>query len=66
MAKLFPEEYNFVPKTWILPGELSHLQQYARDMKKRKKNRTYIIKPANGAMGNGYARVSDVVLHSCV
>ena len=55
MANLFPEEYNFVPKTWILPGELSHLQQYARDMKKRKKNRTYIIKPANGAMGNGCA-----------
>ena len=55
MAKAFPEDYNFVPKTWILPGEFGQFQQYAKELKKKKKARTYIVKPSNGAMGNGYA-----------
>ena len=28
-------------------------QSYLRDSKKKKKQKTFIIKPANGAMGNG-------------
>ena len=28
-------------------------QGYCRELKKRKKHKTFIIKPANGAMGNG-------------
>ncbi|XP_064626270.1 tubulin polyglutamylase TTLL7-like isoform X2 [Lineus longissimus] len=53
MAKAHPEEYNFVPKTWILPSEGTAFMTYARELKKKKKNKTFIVKPANGAMGNG-------------
>lgn len=28
-------------------------QGYCRELKKRKKQKTFIVKPANGAMGNG-------------
>ena len=54
MAKAHPDDYAFVPRTWILPSEYSQLQAYAKEIKKKKKSRTFIVKPANGAMGNGY------------
>lgn len=47
------EEFNFVPKTWILPADHSLLQNYAKDLKAKKKYRTFIVKPANGAQGHG-------------
>jgi len=54
MARVFPLEYNFVPKTWILPSDFAAFQSYALSMKKTKKRgKTFIMKPANGAMGNG-------------
>ncbi|CAH1775587.1 unnamed protein product [Owenia fusiformis] len=53
MAKVHPEEFDFVPKSWIFPSEYSAFQNYAKDLKKKKKHKTYIVKPANGAMGNG-------------
>jgi len=53
MSKLHPEEYNFIPKTWILPSEYSSFQNYAKELKKKKKNKVFILKPSNGAMGNG-------------
>ena len=53
MARAFPEVYNFVPKTWILPSEYAVFQSYVNDLKKKKKSKTFIIKPPNGAMGNG-------------
>lgn len=54
MVKSHPEEYNFIPKTWILPQEYNTLQNYAKDLKKKKKMKIFIAKPATGAMGNGY------------
>ena len=53
MYKLLPQEFNFVPKTWIMPTEYSQLVSHAIDMKKTQQKRTYILKPSNGAMGNG-------------
>jgi len=53
MHKECPEEFNFVPQTWNFPGEYTAFQSYLRDSKKKKKQKTFIIKPANGAMGNG-------------
>jgi len=53
MQKAHPEEYNFTPQTWVLPAEYATFQSYCRELKKRKKQRTFIVKPANGAMGNG-------------
>ena len=57
MAKVYPLEYNFVPQTWILPTEYSAFQQYAADVRAKKAKKTYIVKPVNGAMGNGYVSV---------
>ncbi|VDD82538.1 unnamed protein product, partial [Mesocestoides corti] len=48
-AKRNSEEYNFYPKTWLLPQEHNVFQSYAR----RNPHPAYILKPANGAMGVG-------------
>ncbi|KAK2187502.1 hypothetical protein NP493_163g02060 [Ridgeia piscesae] len=53
MCKIHPEEYQILPKTWIFPSEYGIFQNYARELRRKKKNRTFIVKPANGAMGNG-------------
>ncbi|XP_077981014.1 tubulin polyglutamylase TTLL7-like [Glandiceps talaboti] len=53
IGKSHPEEYNFSPRTWIFPSEYNSFQCYVRDLKKKKKHKTFICKPANGAMGNG-------------
>ena len=54
MSRILPDEFGFVPKTWIFPSEYSAFQTYTRELKKKKKSKTFIVKPANGAMGNGY------------
>ena len=53
LRKLHKEEYNFVPRTWVLPGEYNSLAYHMRDLKRKRKNKTFIIKPHNAAMGNG-------------
>ncbi|KAK6178634.1 hypothetical protein SNE40_011164 [Patella caerulea] len=55
LQKAFPDDYNFIPKTWILPTDHSLLLGYARDLKAKKKQRTFIAKPSNGAQGHGIA-----------
>nr|XP_054764453.1 tubulin polyglutamylase TTLL7-like [Lytechinus pictus] len=53
MVKKHPEEFSFVPRTWIFPAEYSSFQNYVHDLRRRKKTRTFIVKPANGSMGQG-------------
>lgn len=53
MAKAVPEEYNFVPRTWILPSDHNIIQNYMKDLKAHKKSKTFIVKPSNGAQGHG-------------
>ncbi|XP_045158569.1 tubulin polyglutamylase TTLL7-like [Mercenaria mercenaria] len=53
MAKAVPEEYNFVPRTWILPSDYNIIQNYMKDLKAHKKSKTFIVKPSNGAQGHG-------------
>ncbi|XP_071117315.1 tubulin polyglutamylase TTLL7-like isoform X1 [Haliotis cracherodii] len=53
IQKSFPEDYNFVPRTWILPTDYSTLQNYAKELKAKKKLKTFIVKPSNGAQGHG-------------
>lgn len=47
MYKVFPEEYNFFPKTWVLPSESTDLRSHwIRNLNNSKKSKiTYIVKP---------------------
>ncbi|KAE8609430.1 hypothetical protein XENTR_v10011809 [Xenopus tropicalis] len=53
MIKCQPHEYNFIPRTWIFPAEYTQFQTYIKELKKKRRQKTFIIKPANGAMGHG-------------
>ncbi|KAG8437206.1 hypothetical protein GDO86_008050 [Hymenochirus boettgeri] len=53
MIKCQPHEYSFIPRTWIFPAEYTQFQTYIKELKKKRRQKTFIIKPANGAMGHG-------------
>jgi len=54
MKRACGEEYNFTPRSWILPSEFNTLLLYSQDMRKSKKKvPVFIHKPSNGAMGHG-------------
>ncbi|KAM4642805.1 tubulin polyglutamylase TTLL7 [Discoglossus pictus] len=53
MIKCQPHEYSFIPRTWIFPAEYTQFQTYVKELKRKRKQKTFIIKPANGAMGHG-------------
>jgi tubulin polyglutamylase TTLL6/13 len=50
MAKVFPNEYNFFPKTWVLPQEMNDFRQ---QFNKKKNNKTFIVKPVHLCQGKG-------------
>ena len=60
ICKVLPQDFDFVPKTWIMPTDYSSLLTYAIDMKKMQQKRTFIMKPANGAMGHGIKLYKNV------
>ncbi|XP_051162102.1 tubulin polyglutamylase TTLL13-like isoform X2 [Leptopilina boulardi] len=49
MLKLFPQDYNFFPKTWCFPADLGEAIAYS----KVRKSKTFIIKPDTGCQGRG-------------
>ncbi|KAJ3295616.1 Tubulin polyglutamylase ttll6 [Rhizoclosmatium sp. JEL0117] len=49
LSRLLPKEYNFFPKTFVLPYDWEDL----RAAMKAKKNQTYIAKPDHGCQGKG-------------
>ena len=49
LKKVFPEEYEFYPQTWVLPAEFSDLKTYS--LKNLKS--TYIVKPDASCQGRG-------------
>ncbi|KAF4693471.1 Tubulin tyrosine ligase-like, member 6 [Perkinsus olseni] len=66
MRKRFANEYAFFPDTWVLPTDLNHLKAQFNNNnkkgnnssigskkfnKKKKCNKTYIVKPDNGSQG---------------
>ena len=48
VSKYFPKEYEFVPKSYILPY---HVNDFTRALSKRKER--YIVKPDGGSFGYG-------------
>ncbi|XP_038601433.1 tubulin polyglutamylase TTLL7 isoform X3 [Tachyglossus aculeatus] len=61
MIKSQPQEYSFIPRTWIFPAEYTQFQNYVKELKKKRRQKTFIVKPANGAMGHGISliRIGD-------
>ncbi|XP_066503559.1 tubulin polyglutamylase TTLL7 isoform X2 [Hoplias malabaricus] len=59
MIKNQPQEYSFIPKTWIFPAEYTQFQNYVKELKRKRKQKTFIVKPANGAMGHGISLIRN-------
>uniref|UniRef100_A0A4W4HEZ8 Tubulin tyrosine ligase-like family, member 7 n=1 Tax=Electrophorus electricus TaxID=8005 RepID=A0A4W4HEZ8_ELEEL len=59
MIKNQPHEYSFIPKTWIFPAEYTQFQNYAKELRRKRKQKTFIVKPANGAMGHGISLIRN-------
>ncbi|XP_062868698.1 tubulin polyglutamylase TTLL7 isoform X2 [Trichomycterus rosablanca] len=59
MIKSQPQEYSFIPKTWIFPAEYTQFQNYVKETRRKRKQKTFIVKPANGAMGHGISLIRN-------
>ncbi|XP_060058232.1 tubulin polyglutamylase TTLL7 isoform X5 [Erinaceus europaeus] len=59
MIKSRPMDYTFIPRTWIFPAEYTQFQNYVKELKKKRKQKTFIVKPANGAMGHGISLIRN-------
>ena len=62
MRNLFPNEYDFYPRTWYLPEQLHQLAHDIRKMneKRTKPRPTFIVKPDSGSQGEGIYLLRDV------
>ncbi|XP_048368722.1 LOW QUALITY PROTEIN: tubulin polyglutamylase TTLL11 [Sphaerodactylus townsendi] len=61
MKDLFPDEYNFYPRSWILPEEFTHFLAEVRLMKDSNPTRkpTFIVKPDGGCQGDGIYLIKE-------
>ncbi|KAJ7986715.1 hypothetical protein DPEC_G00342770 [Dallia pectoralis] len=59
IIKSQPLEYSFIPKTWIFPAEYTQFQNYVKELRRKRKHKTFIVKPANGAMGHGISLIRN-------
>eukprot|EP01038_Epipyxis_sp_PR26KG_P005590 gene5590-7718_t len=53
MLKLYPREYAFYPRTWILPTELADFRNQFDNLGNSINNKIFIIKPDAGCQGRG-------------
>lgn len=53
MQKLFPKEYAYYPRTWVLPGELADFRTNFDNNGVALNNKIFIIKPDAGCQGRG-------------
>ncbi|KAM9820803.1 tubulin polyglutamylase TTLL11 [Neosynchiropus ocellatus] len=61
MQELFPEEYDFYPRSWILPEEYQQFSTQIRLLKENDSsvNPTFIVKPDGGSQGDGIYLIRD-------
>ncbi|XP_041050067.1 tubulin polyglutamylase TTLL11 isoform X1 [Carcharodon carcharias] len=61
MQQLFPEEYKFYPRSWILPEEYQHFADQVRMSKETDSSwkPTFIVKPDGGSQGDGIYLIKD-------
>lgn len=53
LAKAYPSEYAFFPRSWILPAELVAFKRHAETWRSKGRPKTFIYKPTNSAQGKG-------------
>lgn len=53
LLKVFPKEYSFYPRTWILPGEMADFRNQFDSSGNSIGNKIFIIKPDAGCQGRG-------------
>lgn len=53
LRQFFPDDFSFYPRTWLLPEDQESFEAYAHSAKGKKKKKTYIVKPDEGAQGGG-------------
>jgi len=56
MAKLYPEDYDFIPRTYIIPKE----EEECRKVMRRNKGKVWIWKPSKGAQGDGLQLIHEI------
>nr|XP_034352531.1 tubulin polyglutamylase TTLL11 [Arvicanthis niloticus] len=61
MQNLFPEEYNFYPRSWILPEEFQLFVAQVQTVKDGDPSwrPTFIVKPDSGCQGDGIYLIKD-------
>lgn len=69
MKRVYPEQYKFFPRTWILPQEASEfhnmfIDKYGRPIQRAK---TYIVKPDSLCQGRGIylSRNYEKIVENC-
>lgn len=53
MQKIFPKEYAFYPRTWVLPSEMADFRTHFDNNGNALNNKIFIIKPDAGCQGRG-------------
>ena len=53
----FPEDYTFIPETYILPGELS---DFIKNFEEKKNVKNWIIKPVASSRGRGIKLLTNI------
>lgn len=54
LRQFFPDDFAFYPRTWLLPEDQESFEAHAQGRKSKGKSQpTYIIKPDEGAQGEG-------------
>ena len=51
MMKIFPKDYRFFPKTWLLPYEMIDFKDNFN--RKGKSHKAFIVKPEASSQGEG-------------